>query len=105
MLMETRREQIIKLLKSSDSFISAEQIAISLDVRDVRLIYSDLQHIAKTIKGLSGGRETLIMDPPKCRKCGFIFKNTKHIKKPGRCPRCRSTWIEPAKFKIICKKR
>jgi hypothetical protein len=103
--METRREQIIKLLKGSDGFISAEQIAYSLDIRDVGLIYNDIQHIAKTIKGLSGGRETIIMDPPKCRKCGFIFKNTKHLKKPGRCPKCRSTWIEPAKFKIVYKKR
>lgn len=105
MLMETRREQIVKLLKNSDSFISAEQIANSLDIRDVKLIYSDIQHIARTIKGLSGGKETLTMDPPKCRKCGFIFKNTKHVKKPGRCPKCKSTWIEPARFKIFFKKR
>ncbi len=98
--METRREQIIKMLRNSDRFISAEQIARSLDVKDVRSIYSDIQHIAKTIRSLSGGKEIVIMDPPRCRKCGFVFKNMKHLGKPGRCPKCKSTWIEPARFKI-----
>ncbi len=102
--METRREQIIKILRNSSNFLSAEQIARSLDIKDVKLIYSDIQHIAKTIRSLSGGREIIVMDPPRCRKCGFVFKNTKHLGKPGKCPKCKSTWIEPARFKISLKR-
>jgi len=102
--METRREQIIKMLRNSDGFISAEQIARLLDIKDVKSIYMDMKHVAKTIKSLSGGREIVVMDPPRCKKCGFIFKNMKHLGKPGKCPKCKSTWIEPAKFKICIKR-
>ncbi|RLF80089.1 transcriptional regulator, partial [Thermococci archaeon] len=40
----------------------------------------------------------LLIQPAQCKKCGFIFKP--EIRIPGRCPKCKSEWIEEPRFKI-----
>jgi hypothetical protein len=56
----------------------------------------DLEHLAKTAKR-EGAR--LVVEPARCRKCGFGFSKGKLVK-PGRCPKCRSTWIEEPRVGI-----
>jgi len=51
---------------------------------------SELQHLEKTLRH-EGMR--LVVEPAECRKCGFRFERRK-LHRPGRCPKCRSTWIE-----------
>ena len=53
------------------------------DLRD------DLQHLAKTLRHSD---QRLVITPARCHKCGFSFANDK-VTKPGKCPRCRGTWI------------
>ncbi|MEM2810799.1 MAG: transcriptional regulator, partial [Candidatus Korarchaeum sp.] len=43
---------------------------------------------------------TLLMEPPQCRKCGYIFKDLKKPRKPSKCPKCGSEWISPPRFTI-----
>jgi len=50
----------------------------------------ELQHLEKSLRR-EGLR--LLIDPAECRKCGFVFGRRK-LHKPGRCPQCRSTWID-----------
>ncbi|MDP2645248.1 MAG: hypothetical protein Q8P24_09935 [Desulfobacterales bacterium] len=40
----------------------------------------------------------LIVDPAECRKCGFVFEDRERVKKPGKCPKCKSTFIEAPLF-------
>ena len=103
----TRREKIMRLLEESDHFMTVDELAYILEIKgkERRIIYEDLIHIAKSVRAISQGRKMLIMQPPRCRKCGFVFTGFKKPSKPGRCPKCYSTWIEPPKFKIVEKKR
>ena len=48
-----------------------------------------LTHLAKSFRH---GDYELVMEPAECRKCGFEF-GTDKFSKPGKCPKCRSTWI------------
>jgi predicted Zn-ribbon and HTH transcriptional regulator len=100
----TTRERIVEVLKSANRPLTAEEIAnlIGGDVSP-REIYDHLAHIAKTIRARSGGREVLVMEPPQCRKCGYVFKDLEVPKKPSRCPRCKSEWISPPRFLVIVK--
>ncbi|MEM4718310.1 MAG: transcriptional regulator, partial [Desulfurococcaceae archaeon] len=41
------------------------------------------------------------LEPPTCRKCGFVFKDLKRPRKPSKCPSCKSEWITPPRFLII----
>ncbi|HEB78246.1 MAG TPA: transcriptional regulator [Methylothermaceae bacterium] len=54
-----------------------------------RDIEADLHHLQRTLR--RQGRR-LHIDPARCRHCGFLFRDK--LRKPGKCPRCRRTWIE-----------
>jgi len=98
----TLRKKIIKVLQESNQPLNKEEILeiLNIDIKkrgDIR-VYEHLRHIAKTI---SKGQKQLIMIPPRCKNCGYIFRQVRKIKEPSRCPKCKSERIEPPKFKII----
>jgi predicted Zn-ribbon and HTH transcriptional regulator len=94
------RERIIELLMTSSEPLSVNEIARSLEIDPSQSweIYDHLEHIARTVRAKYG--KALLMDPPYCRKCGYTFKDLKKPRKPSRCPKCGSEWIEPPRFII-----
>ncbi|MBW3017363.1 hypothetical protein KY316_03235, partial [Candidatus Woesearchaeota archaeon] len=89
----TRREEIFELLKKGR--MSAQDIAnmfgcILSDIEE------DLMHLAKSVRP----RYELRMFPAQCKDCGFVYKERSKVKKPSKCPRCRSESISPPLFKI-----
>jgi predicted Zn-ribbon and HTH transcriptional regulator len=99
----TLREKIMKLLIETKNPLSVDDIIayLGLTPRDKRLVYDALEHIAKTIRRRSKGKLELVMIPPRCLKCGYVFKDLKKPRKPSRCPRCKSERISPPLFKIV----
>ena len=94
--MMTRRQKIIKLLEKRDHSVS--ELAMLLEMRGKgsrKVILEDLRIIAGIVRREG---KVLLIQPAQCKKCGFIFKP--EIKIPGRCPKCRSEWIEEPRFKI-----
>jgi predicted Zn-ribbon and HTH transcriptional regulator len=49
------------------------------------------------IKALGGRLQVL---PAECLACGFIFRDRKRFTRPGTCPQCRATRIDPPAFRI-----
>jgi len=97
----TIRERIVKLLMETQRPLSASEIAsmLGLPAGSEREVYEHLRHIAKTVRRMSGGKLALYMVPPQCKKCGYVFKLDKP-RKPSKCPRCNSQWIDPPRFYI-----
>ncbi len=94
--MMTRRARIIKLLEEMDYSPSELTLVLGLRGRGAKkTILEDLRTIQRTVKREG---KTLMIRPAECRKCGFVFKP--EIKVPGRCPRCKSEWIEEPRFRI-----
>ncbi len=93
---ETVRERIIKLLSETQAPLSAKEIAFEVGLESEREVYEELRHVAKTVRRMG---KTLYIQPAYCKKCGFVFKDAQ-IKKPSRCPKCKSQWIEPPRFII-----
>lgn len=98
----TLRERIIKLLLSSEKPLYVDEISafLGLKLSEHKRIYSELNHIAKTIRRKTNNRLMLYMVPPVCESCGYVFKNLNKPKRPSRCPRCKSERISPPKFLI-----
>ena len=92
---KTSREKIIDILKESDYPLDLETISELAEIYSKGLVLEDLKHIKKS---LSNTPYQLLVQGPICRECGFIF--TKKINLPSKCPKCRSTWIEPPRFQI-----
>jgi predicted Zn-ribbon and HTH transcriptional regulator len=40
------------------------------------------------------------MVPATCHQCGFAFSPDK-IARPGKCPQCRSTWIDEPVVQVL----
>ncbi|MBA3060962.1 MAG: transcriptional regulator, partial [Nitrospirae bacterium] len=38
--------------------------------------------------------------PAECAKCSFVFRKRERLKKPGKCPICRSEFIQEPLFLI-----
>jgi hypothetical protein len=89
----TRREEIIEILKAEA--VSAQELANYFRCI-VKEIEDDLRHIAKSVRP----DYELKMYPAVCRSCGFVFRERSRIKKPSKCPKCRSESIEFPKFRI-----
>ena len=87
------RKEIIELLKKESQ--TAADLATRFECKP-KGIQAELAHIRKSLK-----REGLALKvtPARCRKCGFTFDREKVVK-PGKCPRCRSTWIREPEFRI-----
>jgi hypothetical protein len=53
-------------------------------------------HLERSLRRAGAG---LIVEPAHCRSCGFRFGPEK-LRKPGRCPACRGTWIAEARISV-----
>jgi predicted Zn-ribbon and HTH transcriptional regulator len=104
MVMPSRRERIKQLLRATKNPLSVEDIVALLgEHTDLKSVYEDLQHVAKSVYGESKGRECVVMIPPKCRACGFTFKGLEKPKVPGKCPKCKSERVTSPLFRIESK--
>ncbi len=91
---ETIRQEIISLLR--DQTLSAKDISGYVRISE-KEVYDHLLHI---MRGAGTRGYSLAMDPPECRRCGFVFRKRDKLKKPGRCPICRSESIREPLFSI-----
>ncbi len=98
----TLREKIIEVLKNTETPLTVDDIIALLGLRqsDRRLVYDAILHAAKSLSRKSHGRLEIVMVPPYCMKCGYLFKDLKKPRKPSKCPRCKSERIAPPRFII-----
>lgn len=88
----TRREEIIEILGKGEK--SAQELANHFKI-ELFEILQDLNHIRYSVRP-----KKLAINPAECKKCGFRFEERSKVKKPSRCPRCKSEWILAARFRI-----
>ena len=80
------RRDLIHILKARA--MSLRELALLLDVRP-RDLEDDLHHLFRSLRT---DPLSPVIAPARCRRCGFLFDEHK-LHKPGKCPRCKGTWI------------
>lgn len=80
------RKGLIGLLREHP--VSLHQLAVLLDSGE-RDVEADLEHLMRSLRH---SEWRTVVTPARCRKCGFRFQARK-LRKPGKCPVCKSTWI------------
>jgi predicted Zn-ribbon and HTH transcriptional regulator len=88
---ETVRQKIMSLLQGNT--FSAKDISSEVGISE-REVYEHLEHIQRTV------HKYFVVTASVCRKCGFVFRKRERLKKPGRCPVCRSELIQEPVFSI-----
>ena len=92
---DTIRHRIISLLLAHPS--AARQMSAELRIPE-REIYDHLEHIRKS---MHTGTYRLVVQSAMCEKCGFTFRKRERLKRPGRCPMCRSESIAEPLFTVV----
>lgn len=82
----TRRQDLIALLSAGPRTASSVAHELGLDRRHIE---DEIQHIIRTAR--AAGHD-VVVEPARCKNCGFLFAETK-LTKPSKCPACRGTRV------------
>jgi predicted Zn-ribbon and HTH transcriptional regulator len=85
----TIRQQIIDHLKGGP--VSAGVLSVEIGLAE-KQVHEHLESLRSQVK--------LKITPARCGKCGFEFKDRRRVRKPGKCPECRGTYIEEPLYSI-----
>jgi hypothetical protein len=96
---ETQRKRIVALLKERP--LSGKELSGQLRVPE-KDVYDHLEHIRRT---MNKGEYRLAVVPARCQRCGFVFRKRGRLKKPGKCPLCRSEFLEEPLFSVESSER
>jgi predicted Zn-ribbon and HTH transcriptional regulator len=58
------------------------------------------EHLAHLARSLPHRGERLEVEPASCLACGHLFRDRTRLTRPGACPACRSTRIDPPVFRV-----
>jgi transcriptional regulator len=78
------RKDLINLLTTQPRSVSSIARELGLKRADVE---DDLRHLIRSARAAG---HLVVIDPARCRACGFLFGEEK-LSKPGKCPACRGT--------------
>ncbi|MFH0725491.1 MAG: transcriptional regulator [Pseudomonadota bacterium] len=92
--MSTIRRQMMTLLAGYK--MDARDLSQTLHIRE-KDIYDHLHHISCS---LAHQGKQLRMAPFRCLSCGYEFVDRKRFHRPGRCPKCKRSHMEPAVYYI-----
>jgi len=87
------RKDLITLLKTRPRSVSSIARDLGLARSDAE---DDLRHLIRSARAAG---HVVVIDPARCRACGFLFGEEK-LSKPGKCPACRSTRLFEAQVSI-----
>jgi transcriptional regulator len=56
----------------------------------------DIEHLLQSLKH---SEYRPVIEPASCKKCGFEFGPEK-LRKPSKCPKCKSTWLTEPRISL-----
>jgi transcriptional regulator len=89
----TRRRDLIAYLTIQPRSVSSLARAFGLARRDME------EEIGHAIRSARRAGHRVIVEPARCRVCGFVFSQEK-LGKPAKCPSCRSSRLFEAQIRI-----
>ena len=75
---------------------SARDLSTEVGIRE-KDVAGHLEHVEHSARARG---EQLVVEPAACADCGFRFEGRARLTKPGACPKCRSTRIDPPLFSL-----
>ncbi|MFO0766390.1 MAG: hypothetical protein U0231_06265 [Nitrospiraceae bacterium] len=77
--------------------MTSHQLAQLLGMPE-RQVEEHLLHVVKTVA--RDPTRTFMLEPSECQTCGFAFRDRTRLKRPSRCPRCRSESVTSPRYGI-----
>ncbi|NNL76364.1 MAG: transcriptional regulator [Desulfobacterales bacterium] len=92
--MPTVRQTIIDLLNASP--MNARELSQRVGIQETEVT----DHLAHIARSLEAKEKKLVIQPAVCLLCGYVFKGRKRYTRPGRCPSCKKSHIQSARFRV-----
>ncbi|BDG05330.1 hypothetical protein AMOR_43260 [Anaeromyxobacter oryzae] len=89
------REALRRALRAGGA--TAKDLSAEVGIRE-RDVAEHLEHLQRS---LAHRGERLVVEPAACLACGHRFEGRTRLSRPGACPECRSTRIDPPVFSIV----
>ncbi len=83
------RQEVLRLVEYSELTIGELSREVGKSEKE---LYDHLQQLL--------GSKSLVIIPAECLKCGFVFEDRRKVKKPGKCPKCKGTYIQQPMFTV-----
>jgi predicted Zn-ribbon and HTH transcriptional regulator len=80
----TLRRDLVKMLSVQPRSVSSVAREMGLDRGEAE------DHLRHAIRSARAAGHQVVVQPARCRQCGFTFSEEK-LSKPGKCPECRGT--------------
>ena len=81
------------LRKDLLEYLSHEPRSVSRLARELRLPRADVEDALRhMIRSARAAGYTILIEPARCRACGFTFGEDK-LTRPSRCPQCKESRI------------
>jgi transcriptional regulator len=93
----TLRRTLIRLLTEQE--LDARELSRELGLTE-KEVYEHLAHVQQSVAA-AGGR--FLLTPSRCLLCGFVFEHRRRLTRPGRCPHCRRSKLQPPSFRIAAR--
>ena len=87
---ETIREELLR------EPATARELSERVSIRE-KDVAEHLEHLEKSLRARG---ERLVVEPASCIACGYAFARRSRLTRPGSCPECGSTRIDPPSFRI-----
>jgi transcriptional regulator len=75
---------------------TARELSARVSIRE-KEVAGHLEHLEKSLRARG---ERLVVEPASCIACGYAFARRARLSRPGSCPECGSTRIDPPAFRI-----
>jgi len=75
---------------------TARELSERVSIRE-KDVAEHLEHLDKSLRARG---ERLVVEPATCIACGYAFARRSRLTRPGSCPECGSTRIDPPAFRI-----
>jgi hypothetical protein len=93
------REQTLR--RSIRSLLAGPPLSLKEISGEVRISEKDvLGHLVHLERSVRNEGCELAVTPAECGRCGFVFSKRERLKKPGRCPVCRSELIHEPLYSV-----
>ncbi len=85
-----------ELSAAPETGLTARELSARVGISE-KDVAGHLEHLEKSLK--AGGAALTVL-PAECLACGFVFRDRKRLSRPGSCPECRATRVDPPAFLI-----
>lgn len=81
----------------AEAGLTARELSAQVGISE-KDVAEHLEHLTRSLRAEGAALEVV---PAQCLACGYVFTDRRRLTRPGACPSCRATRIDPPAFRLV----